>query len=562
MPTYNLTARRNPAKYAVQLFRDFLFDPRVCIPDDVCAGDKDVYAMYTGALVTDPTNYWIAWGGTFDNPVGDRFQMYFAQFLTQTQTYAAMSAVENTMYIDTATRIIYVHLPIPPWMYFLKLVKMYTDEASSFTTAPKDDINLSDHKYGEALARPIMVVPSFSNDLSDAISGVTKYNTFNVTLKNQDGYFDTQDLEDFFNTPIRVLKTTENAQTLPAFNRIRSGLVSDISVSYDSVVIQGSDETYQMKNNVCRVISTDEFIDADENINENMPIGWGTLNGVKLTKLWDASGSNKYLALDKNFITAVSACYDKDGVSRAFTFSSATGVISSTYELTTANVTGRTDSRIGTIVTELLAEFENLPLVDGLWDVTETNSYIALSAEIDLYIDGGTTKDAVESALKNDIAFLIQKNNGELTIRQWGQTYDVFNIPSWTTTGKPSKNFSDAYKYFCSSVIVAYNGGSHLDNSKEDTLYEQFKKVFRASLHTVLHNAADAEDLAGRFMTRFGGYRETVNTDLGVDTWQINLLDTVNYDPTINGREYSKYTSYIVKKTNPGQDSLELEGVS
>ena len=562
MATYNLTARRNPAKYAVQLFRKYGVDPRFATPDDFCAGDKDIYAIYVGALVTDPTNYWIAWGGTFDNPVGLGFQMYFAQFLLQTETYAACVAVENTFFVDTTNNIIYMHLPIPPWMYFDRYAEMYTDEDSAFSTAPKDERNLSDHMYGIAKVRPLMIVPSFSSDLSDAISGVTKYNSFNITLRNHDGYFDTQDLEDYFNTPVRVLKTTNNAQTLSAFNKIRSGVVSDISVAYDSVVIQGSDEVYQMKNNVCRVITTDEFPDATENINDNIPIGWGTLSGVKLIKLWDATGTNYYLALDKNFITAVTTCYDKDGVSRAFSFAATTGIISSSYELSTADVTGRIDSRIGKIIIELLEENETLPFVDGLWDVTETNAYIALSADIDLYISSGTTKSAVESALKNDIAFLIQKNNGQLTIRQWGQTYDVFNIPSWATTGKPSKNFQDAYKYYCSSVKVAYTGGTVLNDTQQETLYLDYKKLYMASLTTVLHETTAATDLAARFMSRFGGYRETVNVALGVDTWQINLLDTVNYDPTINGREYSKYTSYIVKKTNPGQDTLELEGIS
>ena len=266
--------------------------------------------------------------------------------------------------------------------------------------------------------------------------------------------------------------------------------------------------------------------------------------------------------LDRSYITAVSACYDRDGVSRAFSFAATTGIISSSYELSTADVTGRIDSRIGKIIIELLEENEALPFVDGLWDVTETNAYIALSADIDLYISSGTTKSAVESALKNDIAFLIQKNNGMLTIRQWGQTYDVFNIPSWATTGKPSKNFQDAYKYYCSSVKIAYTGGTVLNDTQQETLYLDYKKLYMASLTTVLHETTAATDLAARFMSRFGGYRETVNVALGVDTWQINLLDTVNYDPTINGREYSKYTSYIVKKTSPGQDTLELEGIS
>lgn len=562
MATYNLTARRNPAKYAVQLFRKYGFEPKIAIPDDVCAGDKDIYAIYTGALVTDPSNYWIAWGGYFDNPVGLGFQMYFSQFLVQTETYAALVAVENTFYIDTTNEIVYIHIPIPPWMYFDRYTEMYTDENSAFTSAPKDERNLSDHMYGVAKARPIMVVPSFSSDLSDAISGITSYNNFSISLRNQDGYFDTQNLEDYFNTPVRVLKTTNNAQTFSAFNKIRSGVVSDISVTYDSVVVQGSDELYQMKNNVCRAITTDEFASATQNINGNIPIGWGTLSGIKLIHLWTTGGTYYYIALDRSYVTAVSACYDKDGVSRAFSFTATTGIISSSYELSTADVTGRTDSRIGKIVTELLTEFESLPYVDGLWDVTETDAYIALSAQIDLYISSGTTKAAVENALKNDIAFLIQKNNGMLSIRQWGQTYDVFNIPSWVTTGKPSKNFKDAYKYYCSSVKVEYSGGTVLNNANEEALYLDYKKIYRAPLSTVLHYEADAQDLATRFMTRFGGYRETVNAAFGVDTWQINLLDTVNYDPTINGREYSKYTSFIVKKINPGQDMLELEGIS
>ena len=196
-----------------------------------------------------------------------------------------------------------------------------------------------------------------------------------------------------------------------------------------------------------------------------------------------------------------------------------------------------------------------------MWDVEETQSYIDISADINFYVSDGTTKTAIENVLKNDIAFLIQKTNGLLTIRRWGETYDVFNIPSWTITEKPLKDFADAYKYYCSSVRISYYNGSVLDDSMEAELYELYRKRYRANLSTVLRYAVDTEDLAERFLDRFANVKETLTVGFGCDTYQVNLLDRINVVLEINGRKFSDYTSWTVKKINPGQDQVTLEAI-
>ena len=561
MATYDLTAMQNPAKYITQLFRETDFDPRSALSVDGCAGIKDIYALSIAPLVTDPENYWIEWGGYFDNPIGFGWQVYLQFFLTQADSFNAMIAGLGSFYVDVTNNLIYIHSELPLWLYFLRDVALYSDDSSAFSTAVKNESNPSDVYYGLVKSLSIMAIPSFSSELSNVIGGVIKYDKFSITLFNQDGYFDSRDIINYFNTPIRVLKSTNNAQTLSEFKKIRSGVIDDISVSFESVQISGSDTVYQMSNSVCRTISTEEFPYADENIGANIPIGWGLLRDVELTLLWESGGTYYYLALDKDWITDVSTCYDDDGVSRAFSFNSITGVISSSYELATANVTGRTDRRIGTIIKELLVEFESFPFVDGVWDVEETQSYIDISADINFYVNDGTTKTAIENVLKNDIAFLIQKTNGLLTIRRWGEIYDVFNIPSWTITEKPLKDFADAYKYYCSSVRISYYNGSVLDDSMEAELYELYRKRYRANLSTVLRYAVDTEDLAERFLDRFANVKETLTVGFGCDTYQINLLDRINVVLEINGRKFSDYTSWTVKKINPGQDQVTLEAI-
>ena len=571
-------------KYIAELFQTNQWSPKLAIANNVYTRQKNIYAFSVQPLVTvetDPTNYWIAWGGTFDNPVGYGLQVYMGQFLTEVFLPVNLLSTENSFYIDEANDICYMNIPQNPWRYFTAYSSVYANVASTFSSAPKDESNLSDIYYGIVRAEPRLEIPSVENGLNDCISGVNVYNTFTITVDNHDGLYDGMGILNYFNTPLQVSKSSTNAQTISDFETIRKGLVSDIQVAFDKMVIEATDPFYVMDKEYCRKFSTDEFANLpDGTVNDDIPVGWGTLEGVEPIEVdkdtADPATWIDYIAIDKSHITSVQGVYDKDGNSLTYTFTSATGIIRVTQldgdgeviEAETMNVTGKVACSIGEIIIEALGYNENISYTEGIWDVTETDLYLAYCPDVSIYFDGGTTRELLEKVLKNDMAYLIQKNDGRLTLRRWGKVYNNHQFESWVVTQKPKKNFKDATKYFCSTAKVLYDrfeSGdnwqmSYLNDSEERVIFEKTRKSYQADFETDFRVEAPAKDLAERVIDRFGTVRETVEIGLGVDTFEINLLDTVDIPIIINDRSFSDYVRWVVKKCDPGQDVLTLEG--
>lgn len=572
-------------KYIAELFQTNQWSPKLAIANNIYTRQKNIYAFSVEPLITvetDPTNYWIVWGGTFDNPVGYGLQVYMGQFLTEVFTDTNLLSTDNSFYIDLANDICYLNIPQNPWRYFTAYASVYANVASTFGTAPKNENNLSDIYYDNVRVDPRMETPSVENGLNDVISGINVYNAFDISIDNRDGIYDGMNILAYFNTPLQISKTSTNAQHIEDFNRIRYGIVSDIKVAFDKMVITATDTFYVMNKEYCRKFSTDEFANLEAGtINEDIPVGWGLLEGVEPIEVdrdtADPCTWIEYIALDKSHITSVQGVFAQDGNSLTHTFTPATGIIRVTevdgdggvIEAEYMNVTGKTDNSIGEIVIEALATNENIAYTEGIWDVTEGDAYKAICPDVSIYFKGGTTRELLEKVLKNDMAYLIQKNDGRLTLRRWGVEYDNHQIPTWMITKKPSKNFADATKYFCSTAKVLYQPFqltdnyqmSYLNDLEELNIFSRTRKSYQADFKTDFITEAPAQDLAERVIDRFGFIRETVQVGLGVDTFEINLLDTVDIEIAPNDREFSPYSRWIVKKCDPGQDVLTLEGI-
>jgi len=575
-----LAPMQNSAKYIAELFTKIEYDPRLAIADSEFSRDNNIYHFSIAPLVTDTDNYWIKWGGTFDNPTSKWVRIFLGLFLIKVDGSADMLITDNSYWIDETNNKCYMNLDRAPYLYFSAYAAVYDNYDSTFATAPKDENNPSDIYYSGVPAPAIMDTPTFKTKLSDAISGITVYNSFQIELINSDGKFDGLDILDFFNVPIVVSKTTENAQTLEEFNQVRYGVVSDTPLNFSSLSVKAEDQLYSLDKEVCRTFSILDYLNIGDNEGKIIPIAWGDVYHVELFEVnkdtADPPEWIEYIALDPNYITDADAVYDSDGNSLTFSFDSSTGILRVTeldedgevIEGESADVTGSTDNAMGQIIVDILDDIENLSYVSDVWDTTETDDYISYCSDIAFYFAGGTTKKLVSEVLKNDIAFLIQKNNGLLTIRRWGKNYDTFYIPSWLATDEPEKNFSDAYKYFCSSVRILYQkfykdneyNLNYFDDSEELTIFGNYKKSFIAEFKTELTESADIEDLSERILTRFGTVRETLKIGFGVDTYQVNLLDTIKFEGEINDRDFSEYSRWIVKAVDPGQDQIEMEG--
>jgi hypothetical protein len=167
----------------------------------------------------------------------------------------------------------------------------------------------------------------------------------------------------------------------------------------------------------------------------------------------------------------------------------------------------------------------------------------------------------------SDMVFLIQKNDGRFTLREWGKPYNSFNMKDWEITRFPAKDYSEAQKNYLSSCLIQYNYNSQdkaydstlLYNEDEDKAEERYSKLVRKEFKTYLTDETDAFSLGTKLSGRFSTLRETIQVGVGHDTSEINLLDTVGLEININGRVFSKYSAWVVKEIDPAQDILTLE---
>jgi hypothetical protein len=140
-------------------------------------------------------------------------------------------------------------------------------------------------------------------------------------------------------------------------------------------------------------------------------------------------------------------------------------------------------------------------------------------------------------------------------------------MKNWEITQFPVKDYAGAQKNYLSSCIIKYNynfndksySSTLLYNENEGKAEETYSKLVRKEFNTYLANETGAYNLAAKLSGRFSTLRETIQIGVGHDTSEINLLDTVELKLNINGREFSKYGSWIVKETDPAQDILVLE---
>jgi hypothetical protein len=520
----------------------------------------NVYETYTGNYPTENT-YWTDWKGYYDNPVVNQIEVYIgSQRLIKVNSLEDCCETENSIYDETSAGMVYIHISEYPWIYadfrtsFRKLISFLS--GSKNQNNPSDDIINNEHW-------PVRLeIPKFTVKLSDAINGLTKYSSFDFTLLNDDGYFDDLEATNFFNGPAYIRKSWKENPEVNDFIVIRYGMVESIKIDDKTMTVSCADIFRTLEEPVSKVIK-DLFPSAIENRDKNVPVVYGEVN-ISLIRI----DEGLYIAGEN--ISNVANVYDENGYNISFSFDSATGIITvSTDNAKTAQVTGNTNNKIGQVITDIIANKTTIKYIGSFWDLNETNEYINNSPKINITFDGGTVQKAVKNALSSDMVFLIQKNDGIFSLRQWGQKYSNFNISNWMITKYPVKDYGSAQKNYISSCIIQYDYNfsekKHNDvllyNNDEAKAESIYNKIVREEFNTFLTNETDAFNLGAKLSNRFSVLKETIQIGVGHNTSEINLLDTVELELNINGRVFSKYTTWIVIEIDPAQDILTLEPV-
>jgi hypothetical protein len=526
-------------------------------PSNDVSREYNVYETYIGPYPQD--TYWTFWGGWYDNPIANQLEIYIGgHTLIRVDSLEDCCEEENSLFDIPTAGIVYINVSKHTWLY--DEVTTNYRKIISFLSGPKNQNNPSDNVFYNEQWPIKLETPKFSVKLSDVINGLTKYSTFDFTLYNEDGYFDDLEATNFFNSPSYIRKTWKENPTADDFISIRYGMVETIKINDKTMIVSCADLFRTLEEPVCKIVK-DIFPTATENTDENLPVVYGTVTIplIEISTLQYVAGEN---------ITALINVYDKDGIiieNPDFT----DGVITVTREAEYAMVTGSINNKIGEIVKNIIETKTNIRYMETFWDISETDEYINNSPEINIAFTDGTVRDAIKDTLLSDMVFLIQKNDGRFTLREWGKLYSVFTMKDWEITKFPTKNYSDAQKNYLSSCSIKYNynffddvyNNTLLYNNDEDKAEEKYSKLVRKEFETCLTNETDAFNLGAELSYRFSTLKETIQIGVGHDTSEINLLDFIKLELNINRRLFSKNTEWIVKEIDPAQDILTLETI-
>jgi len=447
--------------------------------------------------------------------------------------------------------------------YLLEIGDPVTHRFSSSVRSPLDQSNAT---YPDAMDNvynyPVRLnVPSVMNKISDSISGTTLLTQYRLSINNQDGKYDDVETLDWFNKPAVLKRSNKENPILEDFDIIMAGELSYPVVMEKSVTLVINNILRALTQESCRTFNITDYPNVFDNVKDKaIPIGYGTLKNVPVYRV----DPSEYIALDESYITAVSAVYDTNGNSIAFNFNVTTKRIEA-IDAVSADVTGRTNNKIGSIITTEVQEKALIDYNATNWDTIETNEFISNDSRINFYFAGGKVRDLIDSVLKNDNAFFFTKNNGKLTLRRWGRLYKRHTIGSDKIMRFPEKNYAEAQRYFNSSVKLVYEKdikNNIYDNQiliGDDTL---FSKPERKTYMVDLYDLGDLNSLGNRLIQRFGELSEIITLPVGVSTIDIDLLDQIILDININGRLFSKKRDWIVREVDPGQDVLVLEARS
>jgi len=525
------------------------------------------YNIYYLDLKDYPTenNYWIEWGGYFDNYIGTQLELYYGdRLLRKVYEYEELFLVPYSMLVlpDKAL----INIPSHPWHYPDQ--KQYGLTMNFFLSSSLKDDNPSYNIIREGLdIAPIKLnIPDFTIKLSESINGIMLNQGLSVSLINNDGFFDNENRWNKFNFPIYLKRAIVNNPIYTDFKIIRSGFIESTNTTFDNFQIDIADKLKSMNRPVCKIITRELFpyvvFDEEKNdINKNIPIIYGTKK-TNLLRL------NETTFTAAEYIDTIHKIYDKNNNELSFSYNKFENIIITENTAVSALITGYPDNKIGEIIINLILNKTDIEFLNTYFDIEETEKYIINSPKINTIINSGNLNSVIQNILKSDMAYFIQKINDKFTIRKYGEFYNEHNIKSWllTKNKRPRKSYDKANENYFSNCIIKYNFNddnfeSYYFNNDEIAKEKYNSKIVNRVFETELIDIEDVKKLAILLSDRYSILKQTVEISVGTNTGNYELLDRINLELNINDREFSQVKTFFIKEINPSQDILILEEI-
>jgi hypothetical protein len=241
-------------------------------PDESVSRQYGIYRLYTGAR---PQNtYWTDWGGVYDNPVAFGVEIRFTEWLFPVTSMADLIAVENSCFESGGY--LYIHVPVHTWIYPEAEVTMAVRKP--YLSGPKRADIPSDMVLNGNYAEARLSVPGIGVRLSDVISGITLFGSFNIALDNHDGKFDGADAVELFNSPAQLRKSVAEYPEYEDFHKIREGIIESVKVDSGKITLSVADRFRAFDGQVCGLINAGGYpAEKPDALGKPLPVAFGTV---------------------------------------------------------------------------------------------------------------------------------------------------------------------------------------------------------------------------------------------------------------------------------------------
>jgi len=552
------------AEIAIRFNREIHLTPSNGTPENIISRQNNIYELD----INEPeASYWTQWGGNYDNFQGKQIELYLGTFLQKVYTWNDLLTIKNSLYLRSDL-IVFINIDNHPWLYGRQSVEAQI--IKHFLHSALNPAKPSNNIINDVNTPTLLELPNLTVKLSENINGIALNQGFSISLINNDGNFDNEEYWNIFNTPLRLKKSIVDKASYDDFRDIRVGLVENTVTNFNEFQIDVGDRFRTMDNPACNIITNDRFpgvaID-DKVLNKNIPIVYGRKR-VKLQKLNEyvdtVTSQTMGMFIAAEYVSQIIGIYDNDGNILNYPINVDAGIITYGANADSAVIVGYPDNKIGNIIKDIIYRKADILYSNANWNVDEVDRYLQTSSRINITIESGNVKNAIQSILKSDVAFFIQQNDGRFTIRKYGTEYATHIIPSWSVTKKPDKSWGTAQESYFSSCVINYDRDgdtykSLLYNDRAIEAEDTYRRLVRKEFDTDLTNQTEAAELAALLSDRYSVMMQTIKVAVGIDVSGFELLDRVVFGAGINDRKFSKGEIFFIKEIDPAQDTLVLE---
>lgn len=475
-------------------------------------------------------------------------------------------------------------------------------------------VNINGNNYplntflGAVSYEPRLNSVSVSNQLNDQKNGLFVFSNLEVSIKNNDGIYDTLIDDITGNKAVYLIATLSDskeeeietgfqyklAAEASDFEIKRSGIVETVDYSDpDNPVIIAIDErsnwTQKIGENLLTVV---EFPDLpDKYISKRKPIAIGEINGIKAIPLRDDSvaGDFDYLICDTSVgdIASISGVYfdgqldpgagtediDRFLLVSEYSVDVATGIITiSNCVKGDVYIYGifTTMSETVEIILFLLSTYAGLAYISKNFNIEEVEQIRALNILTHVYVtENGKVLSTVIEKLCSDILSDLYPQGDVLTIRQSNlerppveeiPNYQIIqNPPPWNTNRTDTiKTISVGYSY--DYRLKLYN--TYYNDSFEQEAIAANLKADDIEFETNLTVQSDVPTIYDPYYTRFINIPRTVSFDRQIP-FMASLGDFVIF-PVIRKVDFIEktiFTNGIYKITEISEESDSITAV-